>query len=157
MHSLRDGPDVPDRLIQAHEDSNVVFFCGAEISRPAGLPGFPGLASKLCSRFPHAASVDAALAAEQYDTAIGLLELEVPRDKVRSEAARLLALPTQLGPDALANHNALPLLAKNREGRLRLVTTNFNRLFETALAGRPAARCCAPSLPPPKARQVLSE
>ena len=37
---LANGPDIPERLLQAHEDGRVVFFCGAGISYPAGLPGF---------------------------------------------------------------------------------------------------------------------
>ena len=37
------GPDIPERLLQVHEDGRVVFFCGAGISYPAGLPGFGGL------------------------------------------------------------------------------------------------------------------
>jgi NAD-dependent SIR2 family protein deacetylase len=34
------GPDIPDELLQAHEQGTVVFFCGAGISCPAGLPLF---------------------------------------------------------------------------------------------------------------------
>ena len=26
---IKNGPDVPDRLLQAHEDGKIVFFCGA--------------------------------------------------------------------------------------------------------------------------------
>ena len=37
------GPDIPEHLIQAHEDGKVVFFCGAGISYRSGLPGFEGL------------------------------------------------------------------------------------------------------------------
>jgi NAD-dependent SIR2 family protein deacetylase len=44
---IKDGPDIPDRLVQAHEDGDVVFFCGAGISYPAGLPGFEGLTTGL--------------------------------------------------------------------------------------------------------------
>jgi hypothetical protein len=51
MQFIQNGPDIPDRLLQAHEDGKVVFFCGAGISYPAGLPGFEGLASKLYDNF----------------------------------------------------------------------------------------------------------
>lgn len=47
MQLIQNGPDIPDRLMQAHEEGQVVFFCGAGISYPAGLPGFEGLVSKL--------------------------------------------------------------------------------------------------------------
>lgn len=47
MQHIKNGPEIPDRLLQAHEDGDVVFFCGAGISFPAGLPGFEGLVDKL--------------------------------------------------------------------------------------------------------------
>ncbi len=34
------GPDFPNELLEERDAGNVVFFCGAGISRPAGLPGF---------------------------------------------------------------------------------------------------------------------
>src|SRR5258708_5845307 len=43
MRLVKNGPDVPDQLVQSHEDGRVVFFCGAGISYPAGLPGFRDL------------------------------------------------------------------------------------------------------------------
>ena len=43
MQFVTNGPDIPDELLQAHEEGRVVFFCGAGISYPAGLPGFKGL------------------------------------------------------------------------------------------------------------------
>jgi hypothetical protein len=43
MKFVKNGPDVPDRLIEAHEEGRVVFFCGAGISYPANLPTFGGL------------------------------------------------------------------------------------------------------------------
>ena len=47
MRLIRGGAYLPDPLIQAHEDGDVVFFCGAGISYPAGLPGFRDLVSTL--------------------------------------------------------------------------------------------------------------
>jgi hypothetical protein len=32
---VTNGPDIPDALLQAHEEGRVVFFCGAGISYPA--------------------------------------------------------------------------------------------------------------------------
>ena len=49
MQFIKNGPDIPERLVEAHENGRVVFFCGAGISYPAGLPGFGGLAEKLYS------------------------------------------------------------------------------------------------------------
>ena len=47
MQFIKNGPDTPEELLEAQEEGWVVFFCGAEISRPAGLPGFDGLVDKI--------------------------------------------------------------------------------------------------------------
>ena len=47
MQFVKNGPEVPERLLQAHEDGRVVFFCGAGISYPAGLPGFAELTEQI--------------------------------------------------------------------------------------------------------------
>ncbi len=47
MQFITNGPDIPDALLQAHEEGRVVFFCGAGISYPAGLPGFKGLVEQM--------------------------------------------------------------------------------------------------------------
>lgn len=47
MQFITNGPDIPDELLQAHEEGRVVFFCGAGISYPAGLPGFKGLVEQI--------------------------------------------------------------------------------------------------------------
>ena len=47
MQFVKRGPDIPERLLQAHEDGQVVFFCGAGISYPEGLPTFAGLVDRL--------------------------------------------------------------------------------------------------------------
>ena len=43
MQFFKNGPDIPERLLQEHDEGEVVFFCGAGISYPAGLLGFKGL------------------------------------------------------------------------------------------------------------------
>jgi NAD-dependent SIR2 family protein deacetylase len=35
-----DGPDIPIEVLQALEDGELVVFCGAGASKPAGLPLF---------------------------------------------------------------------------------------------------------------------
>lgn len=45
---VKDGPDIPERLLQSHEEGKVVFFCGAGVSYRAGLPGFAGLVERIC-------------------------------------------------------------------------------------------------------------
>ena len=157
MQFVRGGPDVPERLLQAHEEGRVVFFCGAGISYPARLPGFAGLVDEVYSRLeviPDSVQA-AAIKAKRYDTAVGLLEANFvgERRAVRQKIAEILD-PDVSAPNATATHDALLTLAECRERRTRLITTNFDRLFEHVIAsGRPSAdRFEAPLLPVPKQR-----
>jgi hypothetical protein len=73
---VKNGPDIPERLLQAHEEGRAVLFCGAGVSYPAGLPGFSGLVKKLYSELGVSPSAleAAAIKNSQFDTAIGLIE-----------------------------------------------------------------------------------
>ena len=76
MQFVKEGPDIPERLLEAHEEGEVVFFCGAGISYPAGLPGFKGLVDELYDRLAPVpdAEQEAARKGGQLDTSIALLE-----------------------------------------------------------------------------------
>lgn len=152
---VQNGPYIPERLLQAHEEGRVVFFCGAGISYPAGLPGFRGLVEKLYRRLePNASGVQKlAIKSKQYDTAVGLLEAVVGRERVRRTMASILT-PDLSSPKATATHKALLNLGRTRDGRTRLITTNFDRLFEqvTPAATFPVHVFQAPLLPVPKNR-----
>jgi hypothetical protein len=157
MQFVRHGPDIPERLLQAHEDGRVVFFCGAGISYPAHLPGFSGLVDKLYTALaatPNAVQ-QAAIKAGQFDTAIGLLESDIVggRETVRRALAGILT-PDLTAADATATHDALLTLGKCRDGHTRLITTNFDRLFEEVIAAKSLSieRFQAPLLPVPKSR-----
>lgn len=159
MQFVKNGPDIPERLLQAHEDGQVVFFCGAGISYPAGLPGFAGLVKAVYASLgvqqPNPTQ-QAAIKSGRFDTAIGLLEAEIvgERKTVRQAIAEILLKPDLSNTAATATHEALLTLGKNREGRTRLVTTNFDRLFEEVITSRALniERFQAPLLPTPKKR-----
>ena len=159
MQFIRNGPDIPERLLQAHEDGRVVFFCGAGISYPAGLPGFGTLVQRLFDALgvnPDALE-QAAIKAGQFDTAIGLLErehrIQGGRETIRRTLAGILT-PDLSAPNATGTHEALLTLSRNRDGRIRLITTNFDRLFEEVIDrnGLTIERFRAPLLPVPKNR-----
>lgn len=158
MQFVHRGPDIPERLIQAHEDGRVVFFCGAGISYPARLPGFAGLVSRLYSALgiatPNAVQ-GAAIKAGQFDTAIGLLESDIMggREVVRPALAAILT-PDLTSPKSTATHEALLTLGKVRDGHFRLITTNFDRIFESIIESKRLgiASYQAPLLPIPKTR-----
>ena len=125
MQFVRGGPDIPERLLQAHEEGRVVFFCGAGISYPARLPGFAGLVDELYSRLeiiPDPVQA-AAIKAKRYDTAVGLLETNFVggRPAVRQMIAEILD-PDTSASNATGTHVALLTLAECRERRTRLET-----------------------------------
>ena len=142
MQFIPNGPDIPERLLQAHEDGRVVFFCGAGISYPADLPGFEELTREIFKRL-HQKPNDiqkAAMKAKQFDTAIGLLEAKIvgERRTVRETLAQILTpdLDSLNASKATATHEALLTLGKCRnddEDQTRLVTTNYDRLFEKVI------------------------
>jgi hypothetical protein len=153
MQFIKDGPDVPDRLIQAHEDGRVVFFCGAGISFPAGLPGFKGLVDQIYEAVGEYQNPVERRARKggSYDTAIGLLEKRIAGGR----ATMRRCLPEILKPttEFYQTHQALLTLShtRGRQPRCRLVTTNFDHLFEDIREPKlPVFQ--APCLPPAKTR-----
>ena len=130
MRFINEGPDIPDRLIQAHEDGNVFFFCGAGVSYPAGLPLFGQLVKLIYERIGETmtAAETQAFANSQFDTTIQLLERRVESKLVRDAIAVILTA-TNPSPAAIATHRALLGLATDSQDRTRLVTTNVDRLF----------------------------
>jgi hypothetical protein len=149
------GPDIPDALLQAHEDGRVVFFCGAGISYPAGLPDFKGLVHEIYRRNGTAPSdiERAALDRGQYDATLDLLERRLPGQRLAVRRALAEALKPKLRrKGATDTHAALLRLARDRDGALRLVTTNFDRVFHVAAkrSGQAFQAHAAPMLPIPK-------
>ncbi|KZX58228.1 hypothetical protein A3709_01825 [Halioglobus sp. HI00S01] len=157
MQFVKGGPDIPERLLQAHEEGRVVFFCGAGVSYPARLPDFWNLVHDLYSAVGVAPSEiqQAALKAGQLDTAVSLLEDSVAggRKIVRPALASLLQ-PDLGATNATKTHEALLTLARDRHGSTRLITSNFDRLFEEVIESKSLSieSFQAPLLPVPKRR-----
>lgn len=143
MRFLKDGPSIPDDLLIARDESRVVFFCGAGVSRArAGLPDFFGLAERViqklgvpaedpaCKILCEAREIDNRTGVAgliSADRIFGLLERDFSRRDI--EAAVAETLRPQTGVD-LSAHQIMLDLATTQEGKVRLVTTNFDRLFE---------------------------
>jgi hypothetical protein len=133
MQFVANGPDIFDPLLQAHEEGRMVFFCGAGISYPAGLPGFQGLVDEIygivgTTRNPIEQD---AYSRSQFDATLDLLERRLPGQRLAVRKALTKALQPKLRrKGATDTHAALLQLARDREGALRLVTTNFDRIFD---------------------------
>ncbi len=156
MQFVSNGPDIPDALLQAHEEDRAVFFCGAGISYPAGLPDFKGLVDEIYRRLHTTRTQleDEAYKREQFDITLDLLERRIPgqRIAVRKALAEVLK-PKLRRRGATDTHAALLQLARGRNEKLRLVTTNFDRIFEHVARRSKQTHHAfpAPTLPIPKA------
>jgi hypothetical protein len=112
-----------------------VFFCGAGISYPAGLPGFEGLAYELTKQVggPLDRAERALFEQGQFDRVLVLYEQRIQggRTHVRKWLPAVLK-PDLARPRALMTHLALLTLGRSKNDGLKLVTTNFDLLFEKA-------------------------
>jgi hypothetical protein len=142
------GPDVPAELIAAQEKGQTIFVCGAGVSRSAGLPLFRGLVEGVYQQLGedwtlHPAEREGMRPGGkiegQYDRVLRCLERRLAasdapghrgmRERIRAAVRHVLKPPD--GAD-LPNHLALLELSRDAEGRSRLLTTNFETLFERA-------------------------
>ena len=148
MRFVDAGPDIPYDLIVAQERGETIFVCGAGVSRTAGLPLFHGLVEdvyrRLGENWTHHPAERAGMAPDgklygQYDRVLRCLERrlsasDAPRnrnmkERIRAAVREALAPPQEA---ELSNHLALLELSRDAEGQMRLLTTNFDTLFERA-------------------------
>ncbi|NMN07273.1 MULTISPECIES: SIR2 family protein [unclassified Novosphingobium] len=164
MQFIPNGPSIPDELLVARDAGDVIFFCGAGVSQhEAGLPNFERLGRNVIDILGAAvdsparslltkalemgrmAGVGGLLAT---DRVFGLLEREFEVADVRSAVAEAITPKAGAG---LSAHRTLLTLATSRAGVTRLVTTNFDLLFE---ACDPSLACSGPPrLPDPRSDQ----
>jgi SIR2-like domain len=143
MRFLADGPSIPDELLVARDEGRVIFFCGAGVSRArAGLSDFFGLAQRVSEILGIAADSPAKRLIEaareidsrtgisgliSADRVFGLLEREFLVKDIQAAVAESL----KSGPDVdLSAHRLMLDLGTGPDGKVCLVTTNFDLLFE---------------------------
>lgn len=144
MRFLPGGPSIPDTLLASRDEGQVVFFCGAGVSRArANLHDFAGLATAVADALGSsrgsparkllalatspAARIDGIGGLLPTDRVFSLLEREFEVEDVRNAVARALRYRGAVDRSA---HRILLDLARGPDGAVRLVTTNFDRLFE---------------------------
>lgn len=128
MRFTANGPDIPDLLIEARDQGEVVFFCGAGVSLPA-LPDFDGLTRRLLDGLGARESREAYDLSESLDRVFSKLVKEFGGGAVDRAIASALRAPR--GVD-LTRHKIVLDLSRDQSGVPRIVTTNFDRLFERA-------------------------
>jgi hypothetical protein len=157
MRFLANGPSIPDDLLVARDVGDVIFFCGAGVSRHrAGLPDFlklggdvigllgaseKSLAQKLFKRIQDIGPMEGVGGLVSTDRIFSLLE--------RKEVQAAVATAIKPADNAdLSAHRILIDHSRGRDGTVRLVTTNFDLLFEACVDG--IARSGPPMLPDPR-------
>ena len=160
MRFCADGPSISDELLWQRDEGKVVFFCGAGVSRAfAGLPDFFGLAEKVVKKLgvekdgPTNKLIQSAQKIDEIigisglvsaDRIFGLMEREFEPSEIEVAVAK--ALKPRKNSNLKA-HKILLDLATTQDGRVQLVTTNFDRLFEKC--GRKLKIWQPPKLPDP--------
>lgn len=144
------GPSIPDALLEERDRGNVVFFCGAGVSKPAGLPSFHELARRVMVALGTGTGAKSRVLLEQVDGAqnldrvFNLLQQEYRRDEVEDAVNRILRTPRRANTAA---HATILRLSRDATGRARVVTTNFDHLFERADRSLAAHIHIAPAVP----------
>lgn len=147
MRFFADGPSIPDELLEQRDRGNVVFFCGAGVSKPAGLPGFAELARRVMKTLgtgadaPSRTLLESPTGIGNLDRVFNLLQQEYRRDRVEAAVARILRTPR----GASSEHSTILRLSRGLTRRVQVVTTNFDHLFERA--DKRLRTHVAPSLP----------
>lgn len=145
MQFLENGADIPSELIRSVEDGKAIFFCGAGVSMgPAEMPNFKGLTDSVYEMIRKTGEKDvtkktpaekAAYKKEEYDRVLRLLEKRIGPSRVRSAVAERLTAGE--GTDT-SWHLTVLRLSQDKEGRPRILTTNFDTLFERAAPDLPS-------------------
>lgn len=142
MRFLPDGPVIPSHLLSQRNEGNVIFFCGAGISRRAGLPDFAGLTQKVVDKLGSEKALEAIERGDGSDRVFNLLVREFGQHEIDREI--YAALKAKRKPD-LTCHQMILDLSKGVDGRPQLVTTNFDLLFEAV--EKRISRVVPPALP----------
>lgn len=142
LRFIAGGPDVPDELVDAVLAGDVVFLCGAGVSKGAGLPLFNELTFKIYEDLGETFENDPAeresIKTDEFDRTLRALEKRVRRpgslrSPVRKSCAKHLQVPAGT---TFPHHAAVLALSRDKEGRARVLTTNFDTLFERAAVDR---------------------
>jgi SIR2-like domain len=146
MQFTLNGPDIPQELITAQERGGVIFVCGAGTSMTVGLPSFKDLVIAVYEELGenwNGHTAESQIMSEntplsgQYDRILRLLEKRLAASDIRQARGirqrirraidnNLRAIP---GAD-LSNQLALLELSCGSDNIPRLLTTNFDTLFE---------------------------
>ena len=148
-----DSPEFPAEFLDLIENKQVVFFCGAGLSKGTGLPLFPGLVQNLDKILNPDPTDRFDPKRKDYDRMLNELESGFIPGRMREHVSHILSHPPlPHGPATLENHRNILRLAIIPGGGVRLVTTNFDDRFLRAakLQRMSIIHDDAPKLPVPE-------
>lgn len=144
-------PSIPERLLLAHARGDVIFICGAGISKAAKLPDFqelvlnvykthdPPLYEVLKVLKNDSSNLNPAQKAEtdqflkkNYDVVLGMLERRLDGSKRDDSSVRKNVITCLREKNESASIHSSLIHLSNRGGAVAIVTTNFDLLLENA-------------------------
>lgn len=149
MRFLADGPNIPDQLLEARDNGNVVFLCGAGVSIPAGMPDFASLTERVIDylgapedgriskdfapwKKTPSPEMDGSCvpitARTPLDHIFNSLQAEYGPVQVNNAVAEILSQPAK--SQVWKTHDTIARLSRGTDGVPQIVTTNFDLLFE---------------------------
>jgi len=129
MRFVEDGPPIPAHLLEQQAQGNVVFFCGAGVSMPAGLDSFAALTNRIINTLDATKARKALADKESFDRVFNVLVREFGREEIDRQIYAALSIGK---PRTLKHHRDILALSRGASGNPQVVTTNFDRLFEQA-------------------------
>lgn len=139
MRFTKNGPNIPQELIEAQKRGELLFFCGAGISCPVGLPTFwkltENVAKKLHALDDKNNEISELLEDGLCDRAFTALKRTYGNDVV--DKILLNELKVKKNVD-LTNHKNVLKLSINEKKKPFVITTNFDLLFEKVDKGIPS-------------------
>lgn len=149
MRFFKDGPSIPDQLLERRDQGRVVFLCGAGVSLNSGMPTFYNLTKYVVDFFdpPKKSTIESEFRLWIEDNESGEDHPKTPLDQIfhllhqeygREEVNTLVAnrLRNSGTTRKISNeHSIIARISSNQDGKPQIVTTNFDLLFEQALEG----------------------
>lgn len=146
MRYTRNGPDIPESLLQAQTSGKLVLFCGAGVSKEVGLPTFSELTKHILDTF-HADKdspamkyfntwADSSTSGHNvpFDSIFTDLHNVFGEKEVNDEIAKhLVTLESKV--TRLTHFSDILDISTSTQREFSVVTTNFDRLLERANAG----------------------
>lgn len=149
MRFYHDGPNIPDSLLEKRDKGQVVFLCGAGVSKPANMPDFSELTRDVIDFFDPPEMSPVAQEFKPWrewiervsdtpraslDQIFHMLNLEYGRNEVNSQVTKRLQVDAD---DSFHSqwHEIIMQLSADQEGNPQVVTTNFDLLFEHTSRG----------------------